>query len=334
MKIFKSTGVILILVATLLGASSWGFLVHRTVNQLAVYELPGQLRLFFYTNMDSLVSQSVRPDERRGSDATEASKHFIDLEMYGDSAAFKMPLQWDAAVSMFTKDTLLKYGYVPYHVVYMKERLTAAFKERNADSILFYAADIGHYIADAQVPLHTSVNYDGQLTNQKGLHSLWESLVPELELANYQLSSRHKATYLRNPAEAIMSAVRHAHTLLPALFEKEKVVSQQFPDSIKYIVQMRRGRESKSYSPEFARAYAKELAPAINEQLIASSNLLADFWYTSWVDAGSPDLSAIYTANADSKKMMKKELRSFKRNNLIKNNMLLARKRAVEKTQE
>ena len=38
----------------------------------------------------------------------------------------------------------------------MKEKLTAAFQDRgNKDSILFYAADMGHYISDSHVPLHT-----------------------------------------------------------------------------------------------------------------------------------------------------------------------------------
>src|SRR5205823_283309 len=76
--------------------SSWGFLVHRTVNQLAVYELPKELRGFFIEHMEYIVRNAPRPDIRRNQDSTEASKHFIDLEMYGDSSAWKMPMQWDA----------------------------------------------------------------------------------------------------------------------------------------------------------------------------------------------------------------------------------------------
>src|SRR6266700_6334244 len=162
--------------------SSWGFLVHRSVHQLAIYELPGTLQHCFYRNMDYLVKNSVRPDHRRNSDPTEAPKHFIDLEMYGDSAAWKMPLTWNEAVAKFSRDTLFKYGYVPYHIIMMKDQLTRAFSAHNKDSVLFYAADIAHYISDANVPLHTTTNYDGQLTGQKGLHNLWESVIPEGEL--------------------------------------------------------------------------------------------------------------------------------------------------------
>jgi hypothetical protein len=45
--------------------------------------------------------------------------------------------------------------------------------------ILFIAADLGHYIADAHMPLHTSDNHDGQLTDQKGI------LYGKVEFLNY-----------------------------------------------------------------------------------------------------------------------------------------------------
>jgi hypothetical protein len=49
----------------------------------------------------------------------------------------------------------------------MMEKLTQAFKEKRKSEILFIAADLGHYIADAHMPLHTSDNHDGQLTDQR-----------------------------------------------------------------------------------------------------------------------------------------------------------------------
>ena len=174
--------------------------------------------------MEYLVNNAPRPDVRRNQDSTEATKHFIDLEAYGDSAAWKMPLYWNDAVAKYSKDTLLKYGYVPYHVIYMKNKLVVAFKSGNKDSILFYAADIGHYIEEANVPLHTTTNYDGQFTNQKGIHALWESIVPEIEISNYNLYSTHQATYLKQPELAIWNAVRKAYLLLPNVLEKEKEV--------------------------------------------------------------------------------------------------------------
>ena len=53
-------------------------------------------------------------------------------------------------------------------------RLVQAFHEQNRESILRAASDLGHY-GDAHVSLHTTLNYNGQLTGQKGIHALWET---------------------------------------------------------------------------------------------------------------------------------------------------------------
>ena len=307
--------------------SGWGFLVHRTIHQLAVYELPEPIRPFFYKNMENLVYNAPRPDLRRNEDSTEATKHFIDFEMYGENAAHTMPTDWQKAVQQFSRDSLLKYGYVPYHIIYVQKKLTEAFKIKNKDSILFYAADLGHYIGDAHVPLHTTVNYDGQLTNQKGIHSLWESMIPEIEINNYRLYSSHEAVYLKDPASAIWKAVRTGFSMVPEMLLKETEVSKSFTEEQKYRVQVRRGRETKSYTAEFAKAYAASLKTSINERLLQSADLIADFWYTAWIDAGKPDLSEIGgQLTAQEKNQLEAELAAFRKNELIQQQLLISKK--------
>jgi hypothetical protein len=311
----------------LLLLSSWGFLMHRTITQLAIYQLPKAMQPFFFENKDYLVKYSVRPDDRRTTDPAEASKHFIDLEAFGDSAAWKMPLQWDDAVKRYTSDSLVKYGYVPYWIIEMKEKLTSAFRSKNPDSILFYATDMAHYIEDAHVPLHTSINYDGQLTGQKGLHSLWESMVPEAELNLYTLSSEHKAEYISDAPAVIWQSIRNTHLLLPAVFNEEKEVSKAFTEATKYVTNERNGRTFRSYSPAFIKEYGKRLQPSVNEQAIQSSTMVADFWYTAWVDAGKPDIKHLLKDKfrCKDKRKMKKEGRLYRDNKLLENNLLLAR---------
>jgi hypothetical protein len=319
------TGIGVILVGIM--CSSWGFLGHRTIHQLAVYELPLSMRYFFHQNLSEVVKRSVRPDQRRNEDKGEAPKHFIDLELYGDSAAWKMPLQWKDAVKKYGKDSLAKCGYVPYYVITMKERLTAAFRNGNKDSILFYAIDLGHYISDAHVPLHVTENYDGQLTGQKGLHSLWESMIPEMEIQQYDLRTRHKAKYLKHPERAIWKAVRQSYKLLKGVFEEEKAVTRSFTETEKYRVQMRNGREYKNYTSAFAKAYSARLGKTINQQLISSANLVADFWYTSWVDAGCPNLNKGLSSNEKQKEKtaLQAEWEAYKKNKLIEKKLLIAK---------
>jgi hypothetical protein len=301
--------------------SSWGYLIHRTINQLAIYELPEPMRYYFHDHMQYIVKYSVRPDQRRNDDPQEAPKHFIDLELFGDSAAWKMPLKWEEAVRRYGKDSLQHGGYVPYYIMTVKDKLTAAFKSGQRDSILFYATDLAHYIGDAHVPLHVTENYDGQLTGQKGLHSLWETMIPEIELNKYDLRSKHKARYLKQPERAVWKAIRQSWFLLPDVFKQEKEVSKSFTDSTKYRVQLRNGKEYRSYTSAFAKAYSARLGKTINKQLVRSADLIADFWYTCWVDAGSPAL--VTTSKKESS--LQHEQHAFRHNKLIKEKLLIAR---------
>lgn len=303
---------------------SWGFLVHRTVNQLAIYALPKGMQAFFFSNKDSLVYNAPRPDIRRNTQKDEAAKHYLDFEAYGDSAYYKIPHNLPDAITKYTLDTLKEYGTLPFVVIETYEKLTRAFKNKNADSILYYAADLGHYISDAHVPLHTSLNYDGQLTNQHGMHDLWETTVPEAVITSYKLASRHRAKHLASPAETIWKIMAHTHALTPEVFAKEIEVSKQFTDtSRKYRWEVRWGKNRRFYSKEFAIAYNKALAPTINHQIIASANAIADFWYTAWHNAGKPDLAGIITRDYN-KRQFKNERKAFKKNELIKNRWLIS----------
>ena len=313
----------MILMVMLFG--SWGFLVHRTVNQLAIYELPRPMLAFFWKNKDSLVRNAPRPDIRRNTDKQEAPRHFVDLEAYGDSAAWKMPLHLEEAIKRYTLDTLKKYGMVPYVIQDVLVRLTESMRALNRDSIIYYATDLGHYIGDAHVPLHTSLNYDGQLSGQKGIHALWETAVPNMTMDSYQLRDGHKAKFVSDPALAVWESIRHTHSLVQTMFDEEKAAAVGVPDSVKYVMVHKYGKTFRDYSNAYAKIYAVKLGSMVNDQLLASADMIADLWYTAWVNAGKPDLNSLIDGAVD-KKAMKTELKAYKKNRLIEKGMLEARK--------
>ena len=318
-----------LLLATLvvLSLCSWGYLVHRTTVQLALYHLPTKMRPFFFQNLDYLIKNSVRPDERRRFDVTEAPKHFIDLDAFGENAATQMPESWAGASARYTADTLRKYGIVPWTITENLQKLTNAFRRGQRDSILYFAADLGHYVGDAHVPLHTSLNYDGQLSNQRGIHALWESTVPELSFDQYQFFEKHRVRYLRDPQRAAWEAVRSGNALLKAVFDEERNLTQQFPDSVKYRIQKRNGIPLKYYTTAFAKAYGQRVNPAVQSQLRHSAHAIADFWYTAWVDAGKPDLNALGAAPPDSARTrLRAEVKAYKANELLSKGWLRARR--------
>ena len=142
-----------------------------------------------------LEEASVQPDIRRYVMEEEGPRHYIDIDVYGDSAVFTFPRKWSVAQEVYSRDTLLANGIIPWAILWTKHELTAAFKQGNDAGILRYSADIAHYIADAHVPLHTAINYNGQFTGQEGIHRLWETRIPEIESKDYTFWVG-KATYI------------------------------------------------------------------------------------------------------------------------------------------
>ncbi|MFT7420619.1 MAG: hypothetical protein ACI9QN_001545, partial [Arcticibacterium sp.] len=200
----------------------WGFYAHQRINRLAVYTLPEEMIGFYKANIDYVTENAVNPDKRRYAVEGEAPRHYIDLDYYPKHIQKDLAsLSWSKAVAKYTEDTLNAYGVVPWHVVRMKFQLTDAFVKKDLRNILRISADVGHYIADAHVPLHTTENYNGQLTGQLGIHGFWESRLPELYTKDYSFWVG-KADYIDNIHDRIWDVVLSSHACLDSVFSFEK----------------------------------------------------------------------------------------------------------------
>ena len=159
---------------------AWGFWGHKHINRSAVFALPEEMSSFYYNHIDFITEGSVIPDLRRAliNDKAEPARHFIDIEDFKVTVD-ALPRTAKDAYAKYDSIFLQKSGYLPWYMQSLMDKLTLAFTRKNKSEILFLSAELGHYMGDAHVPLHTTVNYDGQLTNQKGLHSFWESRLPE-----------------------------------------------------------------------------------------------------------------------------------------------------------
>ena len=93
-------------------AQAWGFFGHRLLNRLAVYTLPPGMIGFYKANIDYLTVNATRPDSRRMVVAGEAPRHFLDVDRYGDSAAYRLPRSYADAVARYGEDSLLRHGIV------------------------------------------------------------------------------------------------------------------------------------------------------------------------------------------------------------------------------
>ncbi|MFL5728416.1 MAG: zinc dependent phospholipase C family protein [Cytophagaceae bacterium] len=270
---------------------AWGFFGHQQINKLAVFTLPPAMSAFYKKHIVFITENAVNPDKRRYAIKEEAPRHYIDLDEYGDSIS-SIPKYWKEAVAKFSEDSLNAHGIVPWYIILMKHELTEAFIQKDAKRILRLSADIGHYIADANVPLHTTRNYNGQLSNQHGIHGFWESRLPELFFNGYDFYTG-KASYLNSPQTAAWNAVYRSHAAVDSVLIFEKFLNAKYEEDKKYSFEERGGKPVKVYSREYSEEYHAMLAGQVQRQMRASVKMVGDFWYTCWVDAGQPDLSSL-----------------------------------------
>jgi hypothetical protein len=249
--------------------------------------------LFYKPHIDFITEHATDPDKRRYAIAAEGARHFIDIDHYGEYPYQEVPRKWKDAVEKFGEDSLHTYGIVPWHIQIMLGRLTKAFREKNFSSILKNSAEIGHYIADAHVPLHASQNHNGQLTDQKGIHAFWESRVPEL-LADKKFDFFiGKAAYIKDPSAFIWQRVLESAKAADSVLKFEKKLSLQFPGDKKYSFEKRNNILLRQYSSEYTIAYDQMLNGMVERRMRQSIYAIASFWYTAWINAGQPDLSAL-----------------------------------------
>lgn len=249
--------------------------------------------VFYKPNIDFITEHATDPDKRRYAVATEGPRHYIDIDHYGLYPYSGLPHKWEDAVSKFGEDTLQAYGIVPWQIQIMLSRLTRAFKEKDLSSILKNSAEIGHYIADAHVPLHASENHNGQLTDQKGIHGFWESRLPEL-LADKNFDFFiGKARYIKDPATFMWDRVLESGKAADSVLKFEKKLSLQFPGDQKFAFEERNNVLIKQYSSDYTIAYNKILNGMVERRMRQSIYAIASFWYTAWVNAGQPDLTTL-----------------------------------------
>lgn len=276
-------------------AQAWGFYGHRRINRMAVFTLPPAMFGFYKRHIDYVTDHATDPDSRRYAVAAEGPRHFIDIDHYvkpGKDPFQVVPRKWETAVQKFTEDTLQAYGIVPWYIPVMYGRLVNAFKRGSVDLILYYSAEIGHYIADAHVPLHTTENYNGQMTGQHGIHAFWESRIPELSAESYD-HFVGRAHYVADPLEAAWETVIASHAALDTVFNMERELQKRYPESGKYVFEQRGRATVQMPSKDFTKAYEESMGGMVERRMNAAIIAVGSCWYSAWVDAGQPDLGRL-----------------------------------------
>ncbi|HJM15996.1 MAG TPA: zinc dependent phospholipase C family protein [Flavobacteriales bacterium] len=274
----------------------WGFFAHKRINKYAVFTLPEELIGFYKKNIEYIEEHSVDADKRRYAVKEEAPRHYIDIDYYGEHPFDSMPRKWNDAVDKYSEDTLQAYGILPWHIEIIYKRLVYAFIEKDSDKILKYSADLGHYVADAHVPLHTTLNYDGQFTGQKGIHAFWESRLPELFSENYDYLVG-TAQYEYSILDFAWKTVEASNNALDSVLNFDKILSETYEKDKQYSYEKRGNKTINVRSEEYSAAYHNMLSGMVERRMRKSITSIGNLWYSAWVDAGQPILDGMQNSD-------------------------------------
>ncbi len=307
----KRTIVILSIIFLLLpnNLAPFGFHAHRIINRKAVFTLPPELLPLYRKHIEYITERSIDPDRRAHAIPNEAPRHYIDIDYYGDNPFEIVPRDWEEAEKKFSKDTLIKYGVIPWHINEVMNRLTNAFKSKNIDMILYNSAHIGHYIADACTPLHTTLYYNGRTDKQKGIHALWESRLPELFADNYDYFVG-RAEYIESPLDKAWELIKISHKKVEDIFLIYDKLYNNMPSDLIYSHEMRGQSYTRPYSGDFSEAFHENMNGMVEKQMRLAVKTVGSYWYTAWINAGQPDLMKLVEKEVSDKH--KKELKSKK----------------------
>jgi len=302
-------------------ALAWGPWGHQHINRAAVFGLPMEMRPFFYNHIDFITEEAVVPDLRKYTinDRAEFPRHYIDLELYSpESNVAGLPGTMKEAKARYPDSMLNKAGILPWTILEVEEKLTRAFRGKKKTEILFLAGDLGHYIGDAHMPLHTALNHDGQLTGQKGIHALWEGQLPETFGAGYDLYTG-EAKYITDLTKVTWSMIDSSHRLIGKVLSVDKELSASLPGEKVYVLDPAGHVVVNQYgdmvhTKEYAREFHRRLGGMVEQQLRGAIAEVSSFWYTAWVNAGKPDLSELDPAELTerNKKDMEKDGKKWK----------------------
>jgi len=238
------------------------------------------------------------------------STHFINLEKVYKGVTVWTDLPDDFEV--YSKDALdsghtaVEVGTVPWRVLQLHNLMVQALRlagqaedkktlEDSVNQALLMGGLMSHFVGDLANPHHTTANYDGQLSGQRGLHAYFEhEVIAELP---FELSARiakqakknwlkaysknEQQAILSDPQKLVWALVGNSHSRLPALLELDSRYS------LLEKSQGEKGRAKRKPVTKIVQHY-EDFAV---ERLAVGASALSQLWLLAWQQAGAPDLS-------------------------------------------
>src|SRR5438045_374689 len=258
-------------------AQAWGFTVHKFIADRTIVLLPPAIRPFFETYRTTFVEHAIDPDTYRTMGWTdEPPRHFMDLDAYGPFPFTAIPHDFNRAVASRGADFVTKNGVLPWRTEEMFNRLREAFKQTTPyarDDIKLFAAVVAHYLADAFQPFHAAVNYDGQLTGQRGIHARFET-----EMFDRYMDKLHIVPAPIQPIAGVrdftFATLTDSFTFVEPILAADRAAAH--------------GKEE--YDDAYFEAMLEKTRPILEKRISQAITGAASVINAAWVEAGKPPL--------------------------------------------
>lgn len=252
---------------------AWGPAAHTIVDTWAIQTLPPEIRSFFENNRQFLIDHANDPDELMKKDRYERMRHYIYLDKYGVFPYRDLPHDYAHAKEKFGSMRINRDGALPWQIGEFSLRLTKAMKAGNWEEAKLDAAALAHYLADAHDPLHTTQNFDGQMTLQTGLSARFD----------IHLIDRYSKLFIMHPENAVKIDDPTEYAFQTCLATNVWVNLIIWSD-----LSARDGLTD--YNDEYYDRFYDQLGPTVVHEINMAAHDVGSYWYTSWLNAGRPQL--------------------------------------------
>jgi hypothetical protein len=226
---------------------------------------------------DSLFYQShasdadIRRDNRDTSFYAEKTHHFIDLDDYPNFR--NLPRNLDTLIRLYGWERVKQNGINPWVTAWLVDSLTAQIKRGDAATVRQTMSDIGHYVGDAHQPLHCTANFNGQFTNNGGIHSRYESSMVNAyqSLITVHPDSVH---FVGSPLDFVFDYIYTSNLHVDSIMQADN-----------YAKSVSGWNGSGTPPSTYYEAMWERTSAFTIESIQRATVDLACLWYTAWVNA-------------------------------------------------
>jgi len=268
---------------------AWGEKGHKIINQVAAEKMPADTPEFFRKAVDRLTYLGPEPDrwrDRRNEmepalDELNKPEHFIDMdkaENFRDLPDDRY--LYEEWLRQQGKDVKV-IGLLPYSIMENFQKIRINFrlwrqstnpaeKAQIEHNIITFAGIMGHYVGDGSMPLHTSDKFDGWrgTNNPNGysrdttIHGRFEGQFVDGQIKIEDVRDQVNAPLrLKDPFADIVTYLTKTNTYVDDLYKMD--LAHKF---------------DRDQTDPAAKKF-------VSERLAAGSQMLANLWYTAWVDS-------------------------------------------------